>query len=133
MRTAKYLDDVMKLKGFKRDKELAEWLEVTAPAIAQYRSGARTMDNEKCVKIAMELTIDPLKVIMASDMDKADRAGQQSIWEVFMMRTATTASALLFAVLVNLFLTQPAANAATARVSKDGILQPINYAKAVQR
>lgn len=106
MRTAKYLDDVMKARSLKRDKELAEWLEVTAAAIAQYRSGARTMDNEKCIKIALELSIDPLKVIMASDLDKAERSGQKSLWENFLMRTAQSVSAVLCLVLsVTLFLT----------------------------
>lgn len=112
MRTGKYLDEVLRAKNFRRDKELAEWLDVTPSAIAQYRSGARTMDNEKCVKIALELNIDPLKIIMASDMDKAERAGQHSIWEVFMTRMAATASALLLALSVNLFLTPTNAEAA---------------------
>ncbi|MBC3917115.1 hypothetical protein H8L32_06480 [Undibacterium sp. CY18W] len=117
MRTSKYLDEVMKQKGFKRDKELAEWLEITAAAVAQYRSGARTMDNEKCVRIALELNIDPLKVIMASDMDKAERAGQHSIWEVFMTRMAATASALLLTLTVNLFVTAEKAEAAPVLAS----------------
>lgn len=117
MRTAKYLDDVMNKRGLKRDKELAEWLEVTGAAIAQYRSGARTMDNEKCVKIALELSIDPLKIIMASDLDKAERSGQKSLWEVFTMRTAKGISAvlcLLFA--VTLFLTPSTGEAGPAYV-----------------
>lgn len=118
MRTAKYLDEVMLKKGFKRDKQLAEWLEVTPAAIAQYRSGARTMDNEKCVKIALELNLEPLKIIMASDLDKADRAGQKSIWEVFISRTQTAktagVSAALALVFVANFLTPTEAKAAPA-------------------
>lgn len=122
MRTGKFLDEVMREKGFRRDKELAEWLNVTGAAIAQYRSGARTMDNEKCVKIALELGIDPIKIIMASDLDRAERAGQKSLWEVFMTRTQTAKSAgvaaALLLVFVTLFLTPDAANAATTRVSE---------------
>ncbi|CAN5906944.1 hypothetical protein BH11PSE12_BH11PSE12_17220 [soil metagenome] len=121
MRTSKYLDEVMRAKSLKRDKELAEWLGVSAPAIAQYRSGARTMDNEKCVKIALELNIDPLKIIMASDLDKAERSGQKSLWEVFTMRTVTTANTALLLLLVNLFLTPTPAEAAPALNVNNGI------------
>jgi hypothetical protein len=117
MRTAKYLDDVMSKRNLKRDKELAEWLEVTGAAIAQYRSGARTMDNEKCVKIALELCIDPLKIIMASDLDKAERSGQKSLWEVFTMRTAQSINAvLILMVSVTLFLTPSTGEARPAYV-----------------
>jgi predicted transcriptional regulator len=105
MRTSKFLDEVMSKKGFKRDKQLAEWLDVTAAAVAQYRSGARTMDNEKCLKIALELEVEPMKVIMASDLDKAERAGQKSIWEVFMTRTQTVKSAGVSALLCLVFVT----------------------------
>jgi predicted transcriptional regulator len=118
MRTSKFLDEVMSKQGFKRDKQLAEWLDVTAAAIAQYRSGARTMDNEKCLKIALELDIEPMKVIMASDLDKAERAGQKSIWEIFMSRTQTVktagVSALLCFVFVTNILTSQEAKAAPA-------------------
>jgi transcriptional regulator with XRE-family HTH domain len=113
MRTEKFLDAVMTEKGFSQDRELAAWLKVTPPAISQYRKGVRTMDNEKCVAIALELGIDPLQVIMATDMDKAERAGQHSLWEVFSRRSSLAAAALLF-LLVNLFLTPATAEAAPA-------------------
>jgi DNA-binding transcriptional regulator YdaS (Cro superfamily) len=89
MRITKYLDDLIQIKHFKRDKQLAEWLTVSPAAVAQYRSGARSMSNEQCVAMALELGVDPLKVIMASDMDRAERAGQKSLWEVFSRRMAT--------------------------------------------
>lgn len=122
MRTSKFLDEVMSKKDFRRDKQLAEWLEVTAAAIAQYRSGARTMDNEKCLKIALELDIEPMKVIMASDLDKAERAGQKSIWEVFMTRTQTIKTAgvsalLCFVFVTNLLTTQEAKAAPALAIS----------------
>ena len=95
MRIGKFLDAAIDLKRFKTDKELAAWLEVTPAAISQYRSGARTMDNEKCVKLALELGIDPVKIIMATDMDRAERSGQHSLWEVFMTRMAATAASAI--------------------------------------
>ena len=133
MRIEKYLDEVMKSKDFTQDKELAKWLRVTPPAISQYRKGVRTMDNEKCVLVALELGIDPLKVIMATDLDKAERAGQSSLWEVFSRRTATTVSALLF-VLVNLFLTPQNAEAAqTLALSSIEQAHSLYYVKLVSK
>ena len=116
MRIEKYLDQVMAKHGFKRDKQLAEWLGVTPVSVSNYRAGDRFMDNEKCVKIALELDMDPLKVIMATDMDKADRTGQKSLWSVFSERMAATAAAALLAAGVTLFLTPGDANAASMRV-----------------
>jgi len=112
MRIEKYLTDVMQKRQFKRDKELADWLNVSQAAVSQYRAGVRSMDNEKCIKIALELDIDPLKVIMATDMDKAERSGQQSLWTVFSQRMAATAASAVIA-FVTLFVTPEKANAST--------------------
>lgn len=128
MRIDKYLTDVMRQNGFQKDKEVADWLGVSAAAISQYRAGARSMDNEKCIKVALELNIDPMRVIMATDMDRADRHGQKSLWEVFMTRTAITAGAVLLASGVNLFLTPSPANAATMRVPETQGRLAIDYA-----
>jgi DNA-binding transcriptional regulator YdaS (Cro superfamily) len=114
MRIEKYLEEVMNSQNLRKDKELADWLGVTASAVSQYRKGTRTMSNEQCVMIALELGIDPLKVIMATDLDKAERAGQKSLWEVFSQRTATAASVALFLGAVTLFLTPDNAQAAPA-------------------
>lgn len=133
MRIDKYLTDVMRKHHFGKDKELADWLGVSPAAISQYRAGTRSMDNEKCVKLALELNIDPMKVIMATDMDKADRSGQKSLWEVFMSRTAMTAGAVLLASGVNLFLTPTPADAATMRVPEGNVAGNIDYAKLRRR
>ncbi|MBC3871924.1 helix-turn-helix domain-containing protein [Undibacterium oligocarboniphilum] len=129
MRAAKYLDQIMQKKKLRRDKELAEWLQISPAAVAQYRSGVRTMDNEKCIKIAIELGIDPIEIIMASDIDRAERAGQKSLWEVFTTRTAQRVSAVLALCFVTSFLTPTPAEAATARVLAEHSLPAINYAK----
>ena len=69
------------------------------------------MDNEACIALAMALDIDPWKIIMAADIDRAERAGQQSLWEVFSQRTSF-AAAVLAAVCVTNFLTPSSAKAA---------------------
>jgi hypothetical protein len=133
MRIDKYLTDVMRQNGFQKDKDVADWLGVSAAAISQYRAGTRSMDNEKCIKVALELNIDPTRVIMATDMDRADRHGQKSLWEVFMTRAAMTAGAVLIASGVNLFLTPTPANAASMRVPDPAIAASIDYAKLRRR
>jgi transcriptional regulator with XRE-family HTH domain len=105
MRTSKYLDKLMKKNGLKRDRELAIYLGISAPSIAQYRSGNRTMDNEMCIKIAMELGVEPIKIIMASDLDRAERSGQKSLWEVFISRTQTVKNTGVSAALCLVFVT----------------------------
>lgn len=132
MRIEKYLGEVMQKRQFKRDKELADWLGVSAAAVSQYRAGVRSMDNEKCVKVALELDIDPLKVIMATDMDKAERAGQQSLWTVFSQRMATAAASVVIAAGVNFILTPQNAeartyNPASSQPSEQFILCKIEY------
>lgn len=111
MRIDKFLNDVMDKHHFKKDKELAEWLGVSPAAVSQYRAGTRSMDNEKSVKVALELNIDPMKVIMATDMDRAERAGQKSLWEVFSQRMAAVAASALLVVGVTGILTPQNAQA----------------------
>jgi len=136
MRIGNYLDEVMRKKGMRRDKELAAWLEVTPASICNYRNGTRSIDNEMCLKIALELEIDPMTVIMAADMDRAERSGQRSLWEVFSMKGATAklASNMMAGfVAVNLFLTPNPEKANSpyenAQVEKASISPAINYAK----
>ena len=93
----------------------ARVLNLTEAAISHYKSGRRVMDDETCIAIALQLGIHPMEVIGAACIDRAEKTGQKSLWEVFMSRTAMTAGAVLVASGVNLFLTTPPANAATMR------------------
>jgi transcriptional regulator with XRE-family HTH domain len=112
MKSVKFLEDVKKKFNLKNDAALARQLNVRPNTISQYMSGNRVMDEETCLAVALALDIDPLNVIMAAGIDRAERAGQHSLWEVFSMRTATqAASALLFA-FVTLFLTPTPSEAA---------------------
>jgi len=113
MKSAQYLDQVKSKLGLHADKELAEHFNVTKAAISQYKSGARIMENEMCLAVALALEIDPLKVIMAADIDRAERSGQSSLWAVFMNRTTAVAASVLMATSVNLFLTPQNAQART--------------------
>ena len=99
MKSTKFLEDLSKLTG-KSDRQLAAQLGMSSAAISHYRTGKRIMDNEACLAVALALGIDPGKVIMAADMDKAERLGQHSLWEVFIQRTAAPASAVLMCMML---------------------------------
>jgi hypothetical protein len=109
MKSVKFLDQAIEKHGLKNDLALAKKLGWSSGKISQYRSAKRFMDNEACVALALCLECDPLPIIMAADMDRAERAGQHSLWEVFTQRMAIAGSALL---VVNLFLTPTPSEAA---------------------
>ncbi|AQV97780.1 Cro/Cl family transcriptional regulator [Cupriavidus necator] len=118
MRIEKYLDALMEAQGLRTDKQLAEALGVRPNTVSQWRNGTRTVENEMCLRIAQALDLaDPLPVIMAADMDRAERAGQRSLWEVFSRRMAQAAAPATLAVLVasvTNFVTPSTAQAAPA-------------------
>ena len=123
MKSVKFLEDLSELTGM-NDSQMAKKLNVTRSAVCQYKSGKRIMENETCVAVALELGIDPLKIIIAADMDRAEKTGQHSLWEVFMQRAAATAStALILAVVAG--LTSP--EAANARESGSNPTLSANY------
>jgi transcriptional regulator with XRE-family HTH domain len=110
MKSVKFLESVRATLEKPTDAEVAKALNLSKGAISHYLSGRRVMDNETCIAVALHLGIDPVKIIMAADIDRAERAGQQSLWEVFTRRTSIAASVLAM-VLVNLFLTPNTAEA----------------------
>ncbi|WP_454844920.1 helix-turn-helix domain-containing protein [Ralstonia thomasii] len=131
MKSTKYLDAVKAAHGLKNDTALAELLGVGQNTVSQWRNGKRFMDNEMCLKIAQALDMqDPMPIIMAADMDRAERAGQRSLWEVFSPRMAHSG---LMAVLVALglgvtnFVTPSPAEAAP--LSHSPALNTLHYVK----
>lgn len=117
MKSVKFLETLQAEKNL-NDSEVALLLKKSKSSISQYKSGARVMDEEMCLALAMELNIDPIAIIAAAGMDRAEKSGQKSLWEVFMMRTQTIktagVSALLCLVFVTNLLTVPEAKAAPA-------------------
>ncbi|MFS8934748.1 helix-turn-helix domain-containing protein [Cupriavidus taiwanensis] len=118
VRIEKYLDAVIERHGLTSDSALARLLGVKQNTVSQWRAGTRTPDNEACLQIAQALEMpDPMPIIMAADMDRAERAGQRSLWEVFSRRMAQAAAPATLAVLVasvTNFVTPSAAQAAPA-------------------
>lgn len=118
MKSARYLDQLAEHKHLKNDAEIARFLGCTKGAISNYRHGTRVMENELCLRIALELGLDnPLPLIMAADADRAERIGQRSLWEVFSPKIAGISAAVIFAIVTN-FVTPSPAQAATSLGSK---------------
>lgn len=108
MKSVKYLVELQKMTGM-NDSELAKSLNLSHGAISHYKTGKRVMDDETCGKVAYQLNIDPMLIVAAACIDRAEKTGQKSIWEVFISRMATAASVILA---VNLFLTPTPSEAA---------------------
>lgn len=110
MKSVKFLE---KLQFEKRmnDSEVAAFLKISKSAVSQYKSGNRVMGEETCLAIAFALEIDPISILAAAGIDRAELSGQKSLWEVFMTRMAATASALLCALFVSFFVTPQNAEA----------------------
>ena len=126
MSSTKYLELVKEKHGLKNDRQLALHLQMTTGTVSNYMSGKRIMDDEACLRIAMELEIDPLKVFAAAGLDRAAKTGQKSLWEVFLKRTAATSAAAVL-VGVGLFSTPPGAQAASLLTS--AALHDLYYVK----
>ncbi|BBB66838.1 hypothetical protein UNDYM_2585 [Undibacterium sp. YM2] len=112
MKSAKYLEQIKAKHGLSNDRQLALHLKKSTGTISQYMNGTRVMDDEMCLAIALDLGINPIEIVGAACIDRAEKSGQKSLWEVFMTRMAATASALLLCFSVNLFVTLEKAEAA---------------------
>ncbi|MFZ6813344.1 hypothetical protein ACO0K3_02670 [Undibacterium sp. Rencai35W] len=123
MKSVKYLEEVKAKHGLMNDRQLALHLKKSTGTISQYMSGSRVMDDEMCLAVALDLGVDPLPVIGAACIDRAEKTGQKSLFEVFMMRATQSASAALGILLaVNLFLTPSSGEAHPAYVSAESTL-----------
>lgn len=129
MKSVRFIDQAIVAGGHKNDFALATKLGWSTGAISMYRQGKRVMDDEACLALALEIGISPLEIIGAACLDRAEKSGKSSLWEVFMNRAAATAGAVLVATSVNVFLTPSPANAASMRVSEGGVSTSIDYAK----
>jgi transcriptional regulator with XRE-family HTH domain len=111
MKSVKYLLRLQEEQGLNA-AAAARLLGLTEAAVSHYRNGRRVMDDETCLAIAMHLNVNPMEIIGAACIDRAEKTGQKSLWEVFMSRTAATAAALaLTTSAVTLFLTPGKAEA----------------------
>lgn len=94
MRTTRYLDELRERGNFKNDTLMGEFLGVQNSTISQYRHGKTFMSNDVCLKIADALGMEsPVPIIVATDMDRAEKAGEPSLWEKFRLTATATVAA----------------------------------------
>jgi len=127
MKSVKYLLELQAREGL-NDTALSKRLGVTQAAISHYKTGKRIMDEETCLAVAMALDFNEhqaMQVIMAAGIDRAEKAGQQSLWTVFSQRMAATAASALLVAGVTLFLTPEDARAYTYSPALNSNGQPI--------
>lgn len=122
MQLGKYFDQLRAKRGLTSDNQVGELLGVAGNTVTQYRKGDRKMDNEACLRLAQLLELEnPLPVIMAADMDRAERHGQRSLWEVFSTRMVHSGLvAILVALLAGVtnFVTPTPAQAHSYAISR---------------
>lgn len=95
------------------DTKVAILLNKSKAAISQYKSGVRVMDEETCLALALALNEDPMKIIAAAGIERAEKTGQKSLWEVFMkgtqmVKTASVSAALCLSLVTNLLTAEEA-------------------------
>ncbi|MGB7480841.1 MAG: helix-turn-helix domain-containing protein [Burkholderiaceae bacterium] len=105
MRSTKYLEMIREKYELKTDSAIAEKLGISRNAVSQYMTGKRVMDEETCLAVALALEIEPSRVLMAAGIDRAERTGQKSLWEVFSKRASVAATVLMAVAVVTLFST----------------------------
>lgn len=111
MKSVKYLEDVKNKFGLKTNVALAKKLGLSEAAVSHYMKQNRVMEEETCLTVALLLDINPVEILMAAGMDRAEKTGQKSLWSVFSERMAATAASALLLTSVTLFLTPGDANA----------------------
>lgn len=121
MKSLKYLDALIEKNSFKNDRQLALYLGWGSGTMTQYRQGKRVMSEEQCLQIARELGMEnPLPIIAAAGIDRAEKTGQKSLWEVFTKATSLSPLAVALMVGVTTIVTPSPVQAAP------DLIRPVN-------
>jgi len=113
MKSLKYLDALIEKKSFKNDRQLALHMGWSSGVMTMYRRGERIMSEEQCLQVARELDMEnPLPIIAAAGIDRAEKTGQRSLWEVFTKATSLSPLAVALLVGVTSIVTPSPAEAA---------------------
>ena len=117
MKSVKYLKAVRDKYQLNTDGEVANLLGISRAAVNHYMTGRRVMDENTVGAVALALNLtehEAMLMVAAVGMDRAEKEGKTSPWEVFMNRGAAIAASVLMATSVNLFLTPQNAEARTS-------------------
>jgi len=122
MKSLKYVDLLAEKHNLKNDVAICKLLNWSSGQISQYRSGKRIMDDEACLALALALNVNPMEIIGAACIDRAEKTGQHSLWEVFMQRMAATAASVILGLVAISGFTAP--DTAQAQVVQKGPFPP---------
>lgn len=79
--SADYLKEALEKMGDISQNKKAEKLGLSGPAMSQYMTGARTMDDFACIMVAKVLGIDGMIVIAAAQMEREKNQARKDVWE----------------------------------------------------
>lgn len=86
--TAAYLDEVKAKLDLASDYALAKHWQVSKQDISSYRSGNRTLGEDRALEVARILGIDPAEVLIATHAERAKSEQARQVWEdVFLKLT----------------------------------------------
>lgn len=84
MNTRQYLEQIRAANGGCSDYKLAQIIGVRQQSVSNYMTGNRTLDDEVAVAVAELLRISPLQVIADCNAERAARANNaklQNLWQ----------------------------------------------------
>ena len=87
-----FIDLLKEKMSLKNDAAVAQYLGWGSGKISQYRTGTRVMDDEACLAVAMALNIDPIQVVGAACIDRAEKEGKPTLWSVSPLPTLANAA-----------------------------------------
>ncbi|WP_200907723.1 hypothetical protein [Herbaspirillum hiltneri] len=128
MKSVKFIDLLIEKKGLKNDVAVCKELGWSSGQISQYRSGKNIMNNEACIALAIALEDDPMKIIMAADLDRAERSGHKSLWEVFSKQAAMATGAVVLGGVTLLLSPTPSEAASLSHAAGPNDLHYVKFA-----
>lgn len=81
MDSVEFLDAVRARHKLTSDNKLAAFLQIPQGRVSLYRTGARKLDPDACLKVAKALDLPPEHVFAAVQAERAKRTEHRRVWE----------------------------------------------------
>lgn len=91
--TAEYLDAVKAALNLPSDYALAKHWGVSKQDVSEYRSGKRTLGEERAIAVAKILGINPAEPLIASHAERAKTDAAREVWTALFDRISEKFSA----------------------------------------
>lgn len=126
-----YLAELAEAKDIPSDRQLAKYLGLTKQAVSKWKTRGYSVDPDTAWKIAEGIGADPLEVIAASEIERAQRmndAERIGVWRKRLASVGTSLGTVFIAVFLFLAPGQPAhAGASPAAAEAKSIYIMLNY------